>query len=423
MLIEDILLEYDRTRAMQALGKGLWLARVRDLTRRTNINAIPKDVLDSYTDTIEKQQILANHTMQVIEDADPTTNKKYTQWMARQYINGSEPKLEDIESTMATIISKFNTLSLKRKLAPGDTDINKFKTARQLYSAMDKYDDPDFEADTRKILADKVYEDNTVTVIIPRNVAAACAYGRQTRWCTAATKGNNYFDSYNDAGPLFILIPKAPVFPNEKYQLHFESSSYMDQDDDSVSLTELLTDRFSDGLKNFFIKHPDSAMVIRELLAFIPDGPISDVCHQILEIITPDINNALDGKVGTGGTRGIDTKYYEFLAKWIENQEDNEPPSYDDFNPSIRAWATKIKDVCNLSPDEIRHIAEIHSRDLEDSVDGVSIRQLGDLLALEITRATSKMQFRQQTTYICNVLENLITISGAASKFEARLRK
>jgi len=126
------LLEYDRARAIQALGPNLWKALLKD---QQGLTMLDLDELEAYGEKYadsprgknvkrvfaspELQNTYADDALQVIEDADPSTNKKYTQWMARQFVNGSEAKLEDVTSTLADYVDKFNRLNLKRKLPAG----------------------------------------------------------------------------------------------------------------------------------------------------------------------------------------------------------------------------------------------------------------------------------------------------------------
>jgi ankyrin repeat protein len=85
-----------------------------------------------------------------------------------------------------------------------------------------------------------VYDGKTIRVIQPTTEAAACHYGRGTRWCTAATEGINMFGRYNKQGPLYIIIPKKPHYEGEKYQIHFETDQYMDKEDKKIAPEKLI---------------------------------------------------------------------------------------------------------------------------------------------------------------------------------------
>jgi hypothetical protein len=301
----------------------------------------------------ERQANYADNALAAIEEADPSTNKKYTQWMARQFINGSEAKLEDVTSTLADYVDKFNRLNLKRKLPPGENDINRYKTAGALYTAMDRYDDPVDDGDQGK--ADTVYEDGDVKVVIPRDQAAACAYGRQTRWCTAATKGQNYFEHYNKDGPLYILLPKSPDTPGEKYQLHFQSGSYMDKDDDAVDIGDLLTERFPD-LGQWFLNNPDTADDLRDEVAFASDETLQkisdDIWSIVQDVVMEDYSN----------WEANDDSYYDWLREEGYVDEDGDidwdrAPPYEKYNPDAWRWVQDTEEFTHLSPNQLRRAA------------------------------------------------------------------
>lgn len=381
MKIDDILLEYERARAMQALGAALWRAALRD---DLNLGAHVKD-LETYADeygankaryvydvlnNLSLQQKLANDAMAKIEATDPTTNKQYTQWMARQFINGSEPHLEDITSTLATYVRKFHLLNRKHKLQPPENDINRYKTARQLYDTMEKYPDPE-DASEDNGRATKLLDSDDVMVVVPLDQAAACRYGRQARWCTAATSGMNYFDSYNQRGPLYILIPKHPRHSGEKYQLHFVDEQYMDENDDPVDLDDLLTKRFP-GLVDFFLKLPEEAEQIKDMLVFQSDDTLQRLSDEVWDIVKDKVMDVYtDWEVR-------DEAYYTWLVKqgYVDDEGDidwDTAPKYDEYNDDARQWLLDMEECCNPPPgvirkwarDEYDYTGEIHSSVLE----------------------------------------------------------
>jgi len=78
---------------------------------------------------------------------------------------------------------------------------------------------------------------------------AACFYGgnnKETRWCTSAP-GLSHFDYYIVKGPLYVIFDPndpnvAPTtgLPVERYQLNFETDSYMDRHDSRIDIIEKL---------------------------------------------------------------------------------------------------------------------------------------------------------------------------------------
>ena len=360
------LLEYDRARAKKALGPNLWKAGLKD---QQGLTMLDLDELQAYGEKYadsprgkivkqvfnspELQNTYAENALTAIEEADPSSNKKYTQWMARQFANGSEPSMEDVLSTLADAVDKFNRLNLKRKLPAGENDINRYKTAKQLYDTMDRYEDPVDDAAQGK--ADTVYEDGDVKVVIPRDQAAACAYGRGTRWCTAATKGANYFEQYNKDGPLYILLPKSPDTPGEKYQLHFPTSSFMDKDDDPVDLGGLLDDRFP-ALGQWFLSNPSTAEDLKDDVAFASDELLQkisdDIWSIVQDVVMEDYSN----------WEANDDSYYDWLREEGYVDEDGDidwdrAPPYDKYNPDAMRWMTDVEEFTHLRPNQLRRAA------------------------------------------------------------------
>ena len=224
--------------------------------------------------------------LSVIETKDPTTNKQYTPWLARMYINGGV-KLEDLNRN--NILGIYDIGKRRRMIKPEDNDINRFKTYKEFESTMlnkselDAMDNTEKKAE-EKGQATKVFENGDVLVVVPHDQAAACRYGANTRWCTAATQGQNYFDSYNRQGKMYILIPKQPQHEGEKYQLHFPSSQFMNEDDIPVAIT-FIFDRFPELKEFFFENEPE----IKNLIDFVPDDVLQPLIDKIAELVDEQI--------------------------------------------------------------------------------------------------------------------------------------
>ena len=79
------------------------------------------------------------------------------------------------------------------------------------------------ETTTKKVEdAEKLFENDTWLVVIPKTFAASCKYGAGTKWCTTGSKIT--FDGYNKKSTgLIILINKKT---NEKYQTDSGSNNF-----------------------------------------------------------------------------------------------------------------------------------------------------------------------------------------------------
>jgi len=218
MRANEFLIEYDRTKTAATLGDKLIHVAYEDNTYRTYRSGItPSDILEK------------------IETKDPTPNKEYTQWLARMYAKGGVP-FEDLNRM--DVLSSYNIGKKRRQIQPEDADINKFKTYKEFEDTMmSKYSQ--LNTDPKEVNKGKstlYFEDDNVRIIIPEDEAAACYYGRGTRWCTAATKGENYFNHYNTKGKIYIILFKK--FPN-KWQFHFETAQFMDEADNELGIEQV----------------------------------------------------------------------------------------------------------------------------------------------------------------------------------------
>ena len=165
-------------------------------------------------------------------DLDPSHNGMYTQWMLIQYIKGNF-----VYEDSGNVLDDLTYFHVNKR-AFEQKDINQY-TVDELYNAVKQIEDQEDSALTNRQIkaqvkqgAEKVLETENVLVITPKTKAAAQYYGKGTRWCTSAIK-NNAFDYYNERGPLYIIIDKKT---NEKFQIHFESYSIMDDHDHEVDV-------------------------------------------------------------------------------------------------------------------------------------------------------------------------------------------
>lgn len=376
--------EYDRQRAAQALGDRLWQAWMQDYYGENNK---PFDVfLNSsfYKNAIpspNQQRDMVNRVMTEIESVDPTPNKKYTQWMARQFATRNVKRLEDVTSTLASAVTKFHLLNLKKKLPPGENDINRYRTPDQLYQTMDKYEDPEDTPD-EKGKARKVYEDSQVTVIVPDDQAAACRYGRNTRWCTAATRGQNLFSHYHQKGPLYIVIPKNPTHENEKYQLHFATNQYMDEEDDPINIGQFLKEKYP-SLGKWLLSQSEIEERLKILIEFAPDNVLEKLSEEIYQLVWEHylMERLSNAEAGDDG-------YYRWLEEEGYVSEEGEvdwdrAPPYLEYNDELSSEFEKVESALQLDAESIRQIAEDY---LEAGAFHADITNLEDVLAWHVAQ-------------------------------------
>jgi len=237
-----------------------------------------------------------------LEDMDNVKVGKYSQWLLKNFVNspltqgggeygmGSREYeiavsraralfLEDLYKTQDDLM-KFD--KFKQYLPQEQRDINKF-TVESLFQTMTNFVIPEkFKKAQDDKVAKKsrdglnhaggeiVFEGPNWTMIKIEDKGqigkdAAIYYGGfhdhengETRWCTSGP-GLTYFDGYIKNGPLYVIFPnddKGEVggktgLPKERYQFHFPSNQYMDRNDRSINLVEMLSGKMSE-LKDFF---------------------------------------------------------------------------------------------------------------------------------------------------------------------------
>lgn len=370
MRAREFLLEYNRQKTADSVGPALIMALANDRSvtlphflstlRRTlqGVGRMDPSKLDAVLPP-DKQKDNMNAILAGIEDRDPSPNKQYTPWLARMYVkSGGAVGMEDLNR--GDLLGAFDIAKKRRMVKPEHSDINRFKWYTDFEDAMEHHYNnfEDLDADQRpEGTAKKVYNDENVTIVVPEDEAAACKYGRNTRWCTASTRGQNMFDAYNRQGKLYILIPKKPKYEGEKYQLHFSSNSYMDENDDPVDVMWLLHDRFP-GLKDFFVQlEPE----LKEKILFAPDEEIQKAIESVAELVQERVWETIS-------EWEIDDDYYRQYLRdegFVDEEGDidwdrvaDEGLSYTEYNDHADRWAREIWNTVTPSPQELKDIIE-----------------------------------------------------------------
>jgi len=200
---------------------------------------------------IKGDRTFSNDNYERFITADPTDKKVYLRWILDSYVNGGIKLYEDLLSRVKPALEDYDYLKQAGHLKPDQKIIEaycgivgctkKSKEKPGLERLVDSYQsilesrrEKVGEKEQIKEDAERVFESDQVIIIHPKTEAASCHYGKGTKWCTAATRGENMFNEYNEDGPLHIIIPKKPSYEGEKYQMHEESKSLMDERDEEV---------------------------------------------------------------------------------------------------------------------------------------------------------------------------------------------
>lgn len=224
------------------------ISRMRQMM---NLNEISSEKLHTYYSDIDQD------VFNKIVKADPTQKPdgsvgSYTKWMLNLYKKGNL-KLEDLYKA-----TEYIGLYIKNKQHLKGVDMNKFKSLSELFNVIQPFiENPDeFKSNKEKYNeikdgAEKLYEDEKWIVIHPKTKEASCLYGKGTQWCTAAEQSDNMFDYYNEEGKLYININKET---GKKYQFHFESGQFMDENDIEIKTPIFILIGMTEGLVDFYHK-------------------------------------------------------------------------------------------------------------------------------------------------------------------------
>ena len=332
--------------------------------------------------------------MQAIEGADPTKNKEYTVFLAKMYAQGGwGARIEDLESKVKPALEKFHLLKLKKKIPSSRNDIMRYSDLSDFVAVVDEYPDPEEKVQADNGSAETVFENDKVRIIVPEDQNAACYYGQGTRWCTASTKGANYFGQYSKEGDLYILLPKQPKYDGEKYQLHFSSGQFMDEEDRQVEdIIELLDMRFGNLVEFFREREPD----IGDWLVFADDS--------VLEPLLGKIKQAISDHVGEMASEweSEDDYWWDYLRKegyaYPEGHEEEGQIDWDkvaeadlhytDWNYDVADFMNDINNAVDLTPLDVRRIAEDVGR--EYGADNQQIDDLDKIFAYAVEEARGK---------------------------------
>jgi hypothetical protein len=301
---------------------------------------------------------IVNIALEVIEKKDPSPNKQYVQWVVMRYIDGGISRFEDILTTIETLLRKYHELKVHRALPAEMSDIGRYKTKQDLIklwndvnlhhqaleTKLQRADDEALPKGNAKV----VFDNEEMRVIIPQDKQAACYYGQGTQWCTASTSSANYFDHYNNDGPLYIIIPKNAHHEGEKYQLHFESNQHMNENDGAISIVSLFKSRFKEQSSFDFFNEKGG---LSSYISFAD----ATVFNDIVKAIKDQVKDYLYEEMFEW--ESSDDYYYEWLhdgGYWNEEEDmpSDDAPSYLDYNTEAGRLFNDVLDEVDVSQDD-----------------------------------------------------------------------
>lgn len=218
------------TAILRRYGEQITAKITKDSRLKANINF-----------TLNAEQLL-----DVFRANDPTTSKKYVNWILRVWLAGSFRYFEDIHKVKEPLMF-FD--QLKSKLPEDQRDIGRFKDFKSFDQFVDMHREMDVRSENQKernyeanLFAKRsarlFYESENIKIVVPLTKKAAIHFGRNTKWCTAARNSDNYFKYYNERGRLYIVLFKKE---NKRWQFHFEDGQFMDEKDNELNYDQIIT--------------------------------------------------------------------------------------------------------------------------------------------------------------------------------------
>lgn len=227
------------------------------MSRIDKIKEIYENKLKQYVQKDINQILLVSDNenptsyVELFSNYDPTSNKKYLQWMIQCYLKNGY-LLEDLIKIPETL-DLFNRH--KNKLDENQRDIGKYEHLEDVWTNIAKFKEIDLlkeKGDEEKL---KTYEETdfeyeipgVIRILSPQTFKSSKFWGLGTRWCT--TMSDHTFQNYNKSGKLHIVILKN----GKKYQFH-----------DSDNFVFL-----NDADREFTIENDFNTRELREFLKFI----------------------------------------------------------------------------------------------------------------------------------------------------------
>jgi len=269
-------------------------------TNREGKKIKPMMTIDEYNQLVAADPTtrLNNVDLQTADSKELTKVKagSYVQWLIKNYLSpktertpedrGYAQEVIQMKDRFMEDLNKFtNDLAkfdrFKARLPENSRDINKL-TPDELYDLV-----KDFSLEKTKASADEkkeasqtyahpggkiVFRGGNWTVVKISDQTelgrdAACFYGGnqlytikgETNWCTSSPGYDGNFKRYIKDGPLYVIIPtqyegkrgEVSGLPANRYQFHFPSNQFMDENDKQQDLVQFLNGPMSE-LKDFF---------------------------------------------------------------------------------------------------------------------------------------------------------------------------
>ena len=291
---------------------------------------------------------LDDSLFRTLVELDPTSDfeagkgGKYCPWIMRQNKKGnlSEDDYNNLTDALAQFAKEY-------KIYPKH-DINQYATVKEFLNDTETVGNRELtEKEKARMLKKQAHhasdtekkflvEDDEWEVWQPLTYAGSISLARQggekASWCTAYEGNDYHWKSYTSRGPLYIFINKKDN--NIKYQLHFETNSWFDKNDNSQGM---------DAFNKFCSEHPVIAKFFEieskdgiqyragHITGYSPDAeeiiipetitqlPNSKFPSDVKKIYIPDSITSIPGHIFRGLTNLIDVRLPNGLTELSES--------------------------------------------------------------------------------------------------------
>jgi hypothetical protein len=168
------------------------------------------------------------------------------------------------------------------------------------------------------------------------------------------------FNRYNKDGNMYILLPKHPNYDGEKYQLHFKSGQFMDEEDSMIEdVPGFLSTRFGDLIPFFKEREPE----LNNIVVFAEDSVLIDLTKKVYEAVMDNFVNdqLVEWEMD-------DDSYQQYLQAegYVDDDGDIDWDSVErhnegwlSYNDEAREWYNDVKEVLGPDPNTIREMATL----------------------------------------------------------------
>ena len=172
----------------------------------------------------------AGSTGDILINNDPSGSQKYLMWMAKMLSKVVDKNSSGVNAAALVYWVKEFHQEVERGLIK-NKDINSYKDLQVFVDVVQEAKGKMSKSEKKKMIksdgAEKIYDKGGVQIYVPKTKEASCLLAKETKRCTAATKGQNYFDRYARHGFLFYIFSPAGDGKTKKTALSLRQRNHM----------------------------------------------------------------------------------------------------------------------------------------------------------------------------------------------------